>query len=57
MADKQPSNSVPPITPKSKSREDLGRDQKANTGGEVYDRYRGQYSKNPPVSNTDPFDF
>lgn len=55
MADKGPSNNVPPVTPKSKSRENLDRHERANTGGDVVDRYRGQYSKNPPVRE-DPFE-
>lgn len=43
------------VTPKSKSIDRLEKGGRANTGGDPYDRYRGQYSKNPPPSND--FDF
>lgn len=51
---KRPSG-VPPITPKSTSRQNLETGQRADTGGDQYDRATGQYSKNPPVRDEDPF--
>lgn len=59
MADSKPSNKVPP-TPSTKTvqKESLQNGMRANsTGGDVYDRYRGQYSKNPPQRDTDTFEY
>jgi hypothetical protein len=36
---------VPPVTPKSQKREELSRYQRADTGGDPYDRMMGNYSK------------
>lgn len=47
---------VPPVTPKSKSRETLDRWSKSNTGGDPYDRSRGQYSKEAPVKTDEADD-
>lgn len=55
MAD-EPASNVPPVTPKQKKIERLDRWQKADTGGDPYDRSRGQYSKNPPARPED-YDF
>lgn len=44
---------APPVTPKSKTRESLKPGQRAETGGDQYDRSRGQYSKTPKLSNRD----
>jgi hypothetical protein len=55
MADELPKG-PPPVTPKSKSRENLDRGSRANTGGDPYDRSRGNYSKTPPQNDRDdPF--
>lgn len=45
----------PPVTPKSVKRENLERGQRADMGGDQFDRARGNYSKNPPVREDDPF--
>lgn len=40
---------VPPITPKSKTREQVERGMRAtSTGGDTYDRMQNRYSKNAP---------
>lgn len=39
---------VPPVTPKSKSIENVARGMKANTGGDHFDRANGNYSKVSP---------
>lgn len=46
---------VPAVTPKSVKREELVRGQKADTGGDFYDRATGNYSKNAPVREDDPY--
>lgn len=46
---------APPVLPKSKRLDRLDKGQRAETGGDQYDRSRGQYSKNPPQSER--FDF
>ncbi len=51
------SKGVPPVQPKSKSVERLERGQRANTGGDHYDRFRNQYAKNPPKSDSLDVDF
>lgn len=51
MADKP--KGVPPVTPKSTKRQTLDRWSKADTGGDPYDRMRGQYSKNTPSKELD----
>lgn len=56
MADSEPKG-VPPVTPKQKSMQHLERGERANTGGDPYDRYRGQYAKNPPKSDAFDGDF
>jgi len=46
---------VPTVTPKSKGIERLPPNTKAQTvAGDLYDRQRSQYSKNPPPTE-DPF--
>lgn len=40
---------------KSLKKESLGRHQKADTGGDHFDRHQGQYSKNAPVKESDPY--
>ena len=48
MAENEPKG-VPPITPKSKGIEQLPPNTKAQTlAGDLYDRQRSQYGKNPP---------
>jgi len=47
---------VPPVTSKSIKRESLERGQRADTGGDPYDRMRNNYSKSSKKSE-DPFDF
>lgn len=44
-----PSNAVPPVKPKSTSMQSVGRYEKADTGGDPYDRMRGNYAKTPPA--------
>lgn len=40
---------VPPVTPKSKGVERLSPGSRSEqVGGDLYDRYRQQYGKNPP---------
>lgn len=39
---------VPPVTPKSIKKESLDRYTRADTGGDPYNRARGNYSKNAP---------
>ena len=56
MAEELPKG-APPVTPKQKSKETLERGQRANTGGDHYDRFRGQYAKNPPKSDSFDGDF
>lgn len=52
--DKEPKG-VPPVSPKSKGVERLPANTKAQTvAGDLYDRQRSQYSKEPPLSD-DPF--
>lgn len=41
---------VPSVSPKSKRLQKLGTGDKAETGGDWYDRFRGNYGKNPPQS-------
>ena len=52
--------SLPDVThhkTKSLTKEDLERGQRANTGGDHYDRSRGNYSKNAPhKGEDDPFE-
>lgn len=50
--DKEPKG-VPPVTPKSVKRQTLERWEKADTGGDPYDRSRQQYSKNAPKKDLD----
>lgn len=54
MADEKPKG-APPVLPKSKRIDRVEKGARPNTGGDPYDRARGQYSKNPPQS--DRFDF
>lgn len=44
---------------KSLTKEDLERGQRANTGGDQYERMRGNYSKDAPTttSEDDPFNW
>ena len=44
---------VPPVTPKSQKREELSRYQRADTGGDPYDRMMGNYSKKPREKSED----
>ncbi|QIG66845.1 hypothetical protein EVB41_015 [Rhizobium phage RHph_TM3_14A] len=54
MAEKE-TKGVPPVTPKSKGVEHLTTGSRSQTvGGDIIDRYRQQYSKNPPPRE-DPF--
>lgn len=46
--DKEPKGAPPVASSKTKMRQTLDRWSKADTGGDPYDRARGQYSKNPP---------
>lgn len=46
---------VPAVSPKSKRLQKLGPGEKADTGGDWYDRMRGNYAKNPPPSEDSPF--
>jgi hypothetical protein len=44
---------VPPITPKSKGVEQVPSGSRAQTvGGDLYDRHRQQYGKNPPQKDS-----
>lgn len=42
---------VPPVTPKSKGTKSLGSGERADIGGDPYDRSRQQYSKSPPQTD------
>lgn len=54
MADVEPKG-VPPVAPKSKGVEQVPMGTKAQTvAGDLYDRQRSQYGKNPPPMK-DPF--
>lgn len=55
MADKDKRQGVPAVTAKSKKLEQLQKGQKPDTGGDPLDRYSGQYAKNPPKRDDDPF--
>lgn len=48
-------NRVPPVANKTTKLQNLENGQRADTGGDQYDRAMGQYSKNPPVRDEDPF--
>lgn len=47
---------VPPVTPKSQMREEVSKYSRANTGGDPYDRMRGNYSKKSTVKDNDADD-
>lgn len=53
MADRE----VTPTKPNSKQikLQKLARGEKADLGGDVLDRYSGQYAKNPPPRDEEPF--
>lgn len=46
---------APKVTPKSTGPQNLERGELADTGGDMYDRIRGNYSKKPPAREEDPF--
>ena len=52
MADEQPKA---PATKTSRVRQSLGPGEKSDTGGDWYNRMRGNYAKNPPQSEESPF--
>lgn len=52
---KDTSKGVPPVTPKSQNVQNLEYGQRADTGGDPFSRMRGNYAKNPPVREEDPF--
>lgn len=54
MAEEKPKG-APPVTPKQKSIEQVSKYGRANTGGDPYDRSRGNYSKNPPSKDPEVF--
>lgn len=54
MADKEPKG-PPPVKSKTVNRQSLEYGQRADTGGDQFDRARSQYAKNPPVREDDPF--
>lgn len=47
---------VPPVTPKSRSIENVSRGMRANTGGDHFDRANGRYSKVSPQRDRDDTD-
>lgn len=54
MADQLPKE-VPPVKNKTVNRQDITPGERPDTGGDAFDRSRGNYSKNPPVREDDPF--
>lgn len=48
---------APPVTPKSKRIDRLDKGQRAETGGDWYDRFRGNYSKTPQPQSDESSDF
>lgn len=51
MADQEPKG-PPPVSSKSKGVKPLGNGERADIGGDPYDRSRQQYSKTPPQTDT-----
>lgn len=56
MDKNKPNGGVPPVTSKSIKREEISRYQRADTGGDPYDRMMGNYSKKAPVRDGDADD-
>jgi hypothetical protein len=54
MAEKGPKG-APPVLPKSKRIDRIEKGGRAETGGDWYDRFRGNYSKNPTPKDESPF--
>lgn len=54
MVDELPKE-VPPVKNKTVNRQELTPFERAETGGDAFDRARGNYSKTPPVRDDDPF--
>jgi hypothetical protein len=55
--DKGKPKGVPPVQQsKSLKREEISRYQRADTGGDPYDRMMGNYSKNSPKKDSDADD-
>jgi hypothetical protein len=46
---------APPVLPKSRRLERVEKGARADTGGDMYDRFRGNYSKNPAPKDDSPF--
>lgn len=55
MADEK--KGVPPVTPKSKRLQKLGPGERSDTGGDWYDRFRGNYSKKPSTQSDEESPF
>lgn len=55
MEDGGNKSSVPTVSSKSIKKQELRWGEKADTGGDMLDRASGNYSKNPPVREDDPF--
>lgn len=53
--DNQPKG-APPVTQKGKTKQSLDRGQRADTGGDPYDRSRNKYSKTPPQTVSEDTD-